>query len=125
MWTERLKPFRDGLVVPSIIALVVCTILTAWSAEDAKKPSQALQCQEVVIELQEQGSVLAQCPAGTYVELEQGLVVCRCGNRPIVTFDPFGVEIDPPNEPAPTLSPPLLPPDPVPPVQSDDKTTWL
>ena len=81
MWTECPDPLFDGLVVAGIVGLVFSAILAAKGASD-EKSLQALKCQEVVIVAEKRGNILAQCPAGTYIDvLDSDVIVCRCASQ--------------------------------------------
>jgi len=119
MWTERPNPLKDGLIIAAAVGLTMCAILSIRNADDAKQSSSS-QCQEVVAKVEKNGSILAQCPHGTYIELFDGNVICRCGKR----REPESIEVDP--------SPPFLLPAPnqnlpnaEPSLQPDDKGVWL
>jgi hypothetical protein len=91
MWTERPRAFTDGLVVVTVVSLVMCAALGLVSHVP---PKQA--CQEVVVDVESSKHILAQCPAGTWVDIVDDNVVCRCGTR----REPVPVEQVPP---APTF----------------------
>jgi hypothetical protein len=108
MWTERPRPLWDGLLVATMIAIGLCSILSIWSV-DAAKPAPTVKCQEVVALVEPRGHVLAQCPTGTYIEIIDENVVCRCGTR----RQPTSIEVDPPeffmpqpNQTLPNAEPP-------------------
>ena len=110
MWTERPRPLLDGLLLGTAVSLGLCSILSIWSVDTAKAASTS-QCQEVVALVEPRGKILAQCPAGTYIEIVDENVVCRCGSRrePIFDFDDNPPSlIPPPTQPLPNADPPVL-----------------
>ena len=108
MWYDRPRPMSDGLVGAIVGGLGLCVILSLRSAGDVKA-SPASECQEVVVTVERQGNVLAHCPPGTYIDILESEVVCRCG---------FSVGSE--NSPPPATQNPEPPPKP------DDKgETWL
>lgn len=80
MWTERPRPYTDGLFTALCISgLIVAAIAILWG-KGHEKPSVESQCQEVVANVAKRGYVLAQCPPGTWVDIvNDKYVICRCG----------------------------------------------
>lgn len=77
MWSERPNAFKDGLILSTAIGLTLVTILTLRGASN-EKTLFVSQCQEVVVDIEKNGNILAQCPVGTYLQIVDGNVICRC-----------------------------------------------
>lgn len=113
MWIDPPHYFRDGVIAATAISLAFLAIFSATSTSDAKMPVS--QCQEVVVDVQKKGNVLARCPSGTYIEIVDDNVVCRCGKRSYVEKQEV-------SEPPPLVFPPLeITPNPEPNPQRDDR----
>lgn len=63
-----------------LFCLVFYAIFTSRNV-DRSETTSAQKCQEVVVQIEPTGHVLAQCPTGTYIEIVDGDVICRCGVR--------------------------------------------
>ena len=97
MWTELPRPLRDGMLAATAIAVAFASILILMSAT---QPTAATtpKCQEVIVTVEKQGNVLAQCPPETYIEILDNMTVyCRCGARRV----PETIEIHPDRSPNP------------------------
>ncbi len=107
MWTERPRPLRDGLLAAAAIAVALASILTLANVGTVVPTSK---CQEVIVTVEKQGNVLAQCPPETYIEILDNMTVyCRCGERRV----PESVQIYRDRSPYPLQNP-------EPPPVSDD-----
>lgn len=81
MWSERPNALKDGLVLASSISLVMLAILIVKSVSGGN-PLFGFQCQEVVVDVVKRGNILAECPAGTHIEIDEFTnVICRCEDR--------------------------------------------
>ena len=80
MWTERPRPFIDGLGLTTIVGLVTCLIVSIVSAHDVRPDPSG--CQEVIVAVHPKQGVLARCPTGTYLEILDENVICRCSRPP-------------------------------------------
>ena len=95
MWMRPFDPWKDGLFAASVLSLGFLAIFTFIADE---MPRSA-KCQETVVDIAKKGDVLARCPVGTYIELTDNYVVCRCGTHMVIEGEQ--------SEPAPLVFPPL------------------
>lgn len=103
MWTERPSAFRDGLVIATVVGLGLCSIL---SIKDVHPQGLTSQCQDVVVNVENKGQILARCPPEMHIDIVNTFVVCRCGEPKPGSVDnqlPFIVPNDPMN---PNAEPP-------------------
>lgn len=116
MWLSRPNALLDGILLASGFGLVLSAIVITKGTSDGQSYLMPL-CQEVVATVEKKGNVLAQCPAGTYIEINDGNVICRCGtHRTPIIEEPTLMF----NDPMPTE-----PPEPAPELPHDDKSFWL
>ena len=102
----------DGLVVSTLAAALALAIGITTSV-DREQP-HTLQCQEVVINVDQRGNILAQCPVGTYIELVDSNVICRCNK-------PHSIESVEELPPTLVFPPDQILPNPVPKQRGDDR----
>jgi len=102
MWT-------DGLVMATLVGLLLIMIVSI-GFETSSVPISIPQCQEVVVTIHQGEETLATCPAGTWLDIMDDNVVCRCS--PQDRHQPVPKFITPPST---TQIPKATPP------QRDDK----
>ena len=98
MWLKRPNALSDGILLATAIGLVLSAIVIIKGASSGEQYLVPL-CQEVVVDVEKDGNILARCPAGTYIEIDTGAnVLCRCPNgrapdrAPTLFIDPMPTE---------------------------------
>lgn len=117
MWLPKPNALKDGVIFATACGLALSAIVIIKGASNGEQYLTPL-CQEVVVAVEKKGNVLAQCPPGTHIEIDETTnVICRCGNQrmPIMREPSFMF-----NDPMPTE-----PPEPEPELPHDDKLFWL
>jgi hypothetical protein len=79
MWTERPK-WTDGLILATAVGLGLSVIVSIGREPDQPQAT-APTCQEVVVIVHQGEEILAQCPQGSWIDIVDNNVVCRCGPR--------------------------------------------
>jgi hypothetical protein len=108
MWFSRPNALLDGIIFVTAYGLALSAIVIIKGASNGEQYLAPL-CQEVVVAVEKKGNVLAQCPPGTRIEIDETAnVVCRCSDRrmPIMREPSFMF-----NDPMPTIPAPFLPHD--------------
>lgn len=78
MWLKRPDSLMDGILFASGVALVLGAIVIIKGASNGEQ-LLVPACQEVVVDVEKNGNVLAECPPGTYIEIDEAAnVLCRC-----------------------------------------------
>lgn len=81
MWTERPRALTDGLLLAIAVGLTVSVIVSIERERDQRTVVSPPQCQEVVVLIHPKEEILAQCPQGSWLDIVDNNVVCRCGSR--------------------------------------------
>jgi hypothetical protein len=77
MWTERPK-WTDGLIMVTSVGLALSVIVSIGHESTPVSPPT---CQEAIVLVHQGEEILAQCPQGTWIDIVDNNVVCRCGAR--------------------------------------------
>lgn len=107
MWSDRPNAFKDGVLVATALSLALLAIVIT-KGSNGGNALLVPQCQEVVVDVEKRGNILARCPVGTYIEIDDyGNVICRCGDRQAPTYDKEPHLFNDPMPTQPTLPAPF------------------
>jgi hypothetical protein len=81
MWTERPRALTDGLLLATAFGLALSMIVNIGHEPDEQSVTSLPQCQEVVVLVHQGEEILAQCPQGSWLDIVDNNVVCRCGSH--------------------------------------------
>lgn len=85
MQGERLSLFKDITTIVSavVVSVAVFTLSMYGLGQQRTRVVEVphKECQELIIRVDKQADVLAHCPSGTYIDIIDDHVVCRCGKR--------------------------------------------
>jgi len=67
--------------VATIICFLVGEVFSIGREPSEQSAVTSPQCQEVVVIVHQGEEILAQCPQGTWIDIVDNNVICRCGTR--------------------------------------------